>query len=542
LTKIVSVEQMVEIEQSADRAGLTYDQMMENAGLSVAKAIQARVGSLEAKRIVILTGSGNNGGDGLVAGRHLAEAGGQITVYLVKDRADDVHLQRIRDLEALVVAASEDQRFRVLSKSLATAEVVIDAVFGTGLKLPLRGESQKTLAKAKAALAKREKQPFIVAVDCPSGMDVDSGHVAEEAIAADLTVTLAAAKHGLLQFPAAEYTGELIVGDIGLDEEMAELAGVDLDLADAEYVRGWLPARPRDSHKGTFGTDLIIGGSINYPGAAVLAGTGAYRVGAGLVMLAVPSAIQGMLAPQLPEAVWLLLPHELGLINETAVDVLMPELERASAALLGPGLGQDKVTRRFLSKLFGLEISSNRGKLGFVAEEEETAVKELSVPPLVVDADGLKLLVDIPDWAQRMPAGSILTPHPGEMAVLTGLEVAAIQEKRVETAKKYAAEWGHVVVLKGAFTVIAEPEGRTCVIPVASSALATAGTGDVLAGVIVGLRGQGLDPYQAASLGGYLHARAGQLAALLHGNDRSVLAGDLADTLSDAISELMADA
>jgi NAD(P)H-hydrate epimerase len=541
LAKIVTVEQMLAVEQAADEGGLSYDQMMANAGRSVAQAILSHVPTIKDRRILILTGSGNNGGDGLVAGHHLAEAGGQVSVYLAKDRGTDSHLERLRERELLIAEADQDQRWRVLTNSLNTADIVIDAIFGTGLKLPLRGQAQEVLAKVSRALEQRKDRPLVVAVDCPSGLDTDTGQIADEAIPADLTITLAAAKIGLLRFPGAEYTGEVIVGDIGLDQGMPELERVDLDLADKDYVRDWMPERPRDSHKGTFGTVFVVGGSINLPGAAALAGIGAYRVGAGLVTLAVPSAIQGMLAPQLPEATWLLLPHELGLINETAVEVLMPELEGVQAALLGPGLGYDKVTRRFLSKLFGLEVSSNRGRLGFVADEEEAKPSELNIPPLVIDADGLKLMAEIPDWPQRLPEGTILTPHPGEMAILAGEEKEKLQADRIETAKRYAAEWGHILVLKGAFTVVAEPNGRTCVIPVATSALASAGTGDVLAGIILGLRGQAVEPYEAACLGAYLHGRAGQLAALMLGNEASVLAGDLADSLSDAINELVTE-
>ncbi|MFP3855176.1 MAG: NAD(P)H-hydrate epimerase, partial [Anaerolineales bacterium] len=283
MSKIVSVEEMQAIERAADQSGLTYDDMMANAGESVAGAVMSRIPSVDGKRVVILAGSGNNGGDGLVAGYHLLEAGAEIAVYLAKEREMGPHQQRLKDRDVLVAEADQDQRFRVLANSLSVADIVIDAVFGTGLKLPLRGDIQKAFSKAQAVLAKREDKPFVVAVDCPSGLDADTGEIASEALKADLTVTLAAAKKGLLRFPGANYTGELIVGDIGLDETMPELEQVDLDLADQDYVRNMFPDRPRDSHKGTFGTVYVIGGSINLPGAAVLAGMGAYRIGAGLV-------------------------------------------------------------------------------------------------------------------------------------------------------------------------------------------------------------------------------------------------------------------
>lgn len=539
MAKIVSVQQMRTIEEAVDESGHTYDDMMALAGQAVADEIAKRMVPLEGRRVVILAGSGNNGGDGLVAGHHLAEAGAQVSVYLSKSRPeDDPNLSRLKERGILVAEADQDQRWRVLGNMLSTADVVVDAVLGTGLSLPLRGAAKELLERAKKALESRERQPFVVAVDCPSGLDCDSGEVAPEALRADLTVTLAAAKPGLLKFPGAEQVGEIVVGDIGVPDRQPELDEADLELATPEMVRAWLPERPRNSHKGTYGRAVVVGGSVTLPGAAALAGEGAYRVGAGLVTLAVPSSVQGLLAPQLAEATWILLPHEIGLLNEDAVEVLMEGLEGVDAVLIGPGLGQDKPTRRFMGRLLGLEVTANRGKLGFVAKEEEASPSEVGLPPAVLDADALKLLKDIPEWNERLPAGSILTPHPGEMAILSGEDKDEIQNRRVDVAREFAKSWGHVLVLKGAFTVVAGPEGRTVVLPFATSALATAGTGDVLAGAILGLRAQGVAPFEAAVLGCYLHGRAGEIAAFGLGSEAAVVAGDVADALAEAIHDL----
>jgi hydroxyethylthiazole kinase-like uncharacterized protein yjeF len=539
VAKIVSVEQMQSVERAADGSGLGYDQMMANAGKSVAGEIMARYGPLDGRRVLLLVGSGNNGGDALVAGWHLLEAGAQVSVYVAKARpADDPLLERLRESGILIAEAEKDQRWRVLRNAVQATDLLVDAVFGTGLTPPLRGTAKDVLAEASKALGKREKPPVIVAVDCPSGLDCDSGEIADEAIAADLTVTLAAAKRGLLAFPGAAYVGELVVGDIGLKPGQTELESMDTDLATAELVASWLPVRKRDSHKGTYGTALITAGSINLPGAAVLAGLGAYRSGAGLVRLAVPSSIQALLAPQLPEAVWTLLPHEMGLMDDTAIPVLRQALDGVDAMLVGPGLGVDAATRRFFARLFGVEVAAHRGKLGFIAREEEEEPEAAALPPLVVDADGLKLLAELPDWAERLPKETVLTPHPGEMSILCGEGIDDIQADRIGTARGFAEQWGHVVVLKGAFTVVAAPEGRATVLPFATSALATAGTGDVLAGVIVGLRAQGVGGFDAAVLGAYLHGRAGELAADLLGAEAAVIAGDVAECLADALSEL----
>jgi NAD(P)H-hydrate epimerase len=304
-----------------------------------------------------------------------------------------------------------------------------------------------------------------------------------------------------------------------------------------------LPDRPLDSHKGTFGTALIAAGSVNYTGAAVLAGEAAYRAGAGLVQLAIPASIHAAIAGEFPEATWVLLPHSTGVIASGAAEVLAKNFERATALLIGPGLGSESTTREFIENILTGESASAKRKsmvrIGFVHEETKSANEVKSdLPPLIIDADGLRLLAQIKDWHAKLPAPAILTPHPGEMSGLTDLSKEEIQEDRQSVAARFAKEWGHIVVLKGAFTVIASPDGRTTVIPVASPALARAGTGDVLAGLIVGLRAQGLDAYDAAVVGAWIHAQAGLYAADDLGTNTSVMAGDVLNSVSDVLSDL----
>jgi len=314
---------------------------------------------------------------------------------------------------------------------------------------------------------------------------------------------------------------------------------VQCTVADADWVRSVLPERPVDAHKGTFGTALVVAGSINYTGAALLAGQAAYRAGAGLVTLGVPGPLHTALAGQFPEATWLLLPHELGVIAAGAAQVVRENLGRPTALLLGPGFGVEETTREFLRLLLSGAQKKRQGKIGFVQEYKQAGSGEAhNLPPLVVDADGLKLLAGIPDWPSRLPEMSILTPHPGEMSVLTGLATKEIQANRLEIARRFSREWGHVVVLKGAFSVIAAPDGRAMVIPVASPALVRAGSGDVLAGVIVGLRAQGVPAFEAAAAGAWIHAQAGLLAAYDLGSSAAVLAGDILDQTIHVMSEL----
>jgi len=535
--RIVTCEQMRAIERAADANGHTYARMMDRAGEAIAEAIAARVSPVEGKRICILVGPGNNGGDGLVAGRILAERGAQVGFYLVKARAEpDANLAAVRDRQLLIAEAGEDQRGRVLKKLLASAEVVVDAVLGTGFRLPLQGEAQQVLAMTGRELAARTERPLVVAIDCPSGVDADSGEHAAEALAADITLTLAAVKQGLIEFPAAALTGDLRVSDIGLDPSMPELEAIRAFLVEAEDVAGWLPPRPADAHKGTFGRALVVAGSSNFPGAAALAGLGAYRVGAGLVTLAVPSPVQAGIVPLLPEATWVLLPHDTGVIAGDAAALVLRELSSSQAMLIGPGLGHEETTREFLARLLG-----QRGKpgIGFYTSEGGESRGNAPLPPLVIDADGLRLLSSLDDWSARLPRFTVLTPHPGEMAVLTGLAKEAIQQDRLGVARTWAERWGQIVVLKGANTVVATAEGEAFVIPFATAALARGGTGDVLAGAIVGLMAQGMPPARAAVAGAFLHGLAGELAAMSVGTTASVLAGDVADSLPQAIAEVL---
>jgi NAD(P)H-hydrate epimerase len=356
-----------------------------------------------------------------------------------------------------------------------------------------------------------------------------TGEAAGETLQADLTVTMAAAKMGLVRLPALGLVGELLLVEIGLPDGIESWEGIRREVVDEGRVRSLVPKRPLDAHKGTFGTVLVIGGSVSYTGAPLLTGTAAYRAGAGLVTLAVPEPLHPALSGHFPEATWLVLPHEGGTISPAGVKIVLDYLERVTALAVGPGLGLSEPTLQFLDDL----LHSGEYSLWCnVVGGDGTGGKSRG---LVFDADGLKLLARLPEWADLLPAPSVLTPHPGEMAILTGLDKREIQEHRMEVAERYSAEWGHVVVLKGAGTVVASPDGRTGVIPVATPALARAGTGDVLTGIIAGLLAQGADPYESAILGAWLHAQAGLISSDLIGSEGAVLAGDVLDALPEVI-------
>jgi ADP-dependent NAD(P)H-hydrate dehydratase / NAD(P)H-hydrate epimerase len=537
--KLVTVSEMQAIEREADAYGLTYDQMMANAGQGLADAVLELFTVKDPDLSAVgLIGPGNNGGDTLVALTALAEAGWKAHAYLVKRKKDDL-VKRFSEAGGQIITG--DAAFEALAESLGSADVLLDGVLGTGIKLPLKKDIAEALAQVIDILDGLDEAPLIVAVDCPSGVDCDSGEVAEETIPADITVTMAAVKQGLVKLPAFEYVGELQVVDIGLPDELKALNDVQTEVAEEELVAALLPERPLDSHKGTYGTAVIVAGSVNYTGAAVLAAEAAYRAGAGLVTLAIPASLHNALARQLPEATWVLLPHEMGVISENASDALAKKLERATAMLIGPGLGTEETTKLFLENVIAGKVAQKKStmRIGFIHDQGKTGEdKNGTLPPLVIDADGLNLLAKIKDWPSALPVQSILTPHPGEMATLTGLSKELVQEDRQKIAGQYAKSWGHVVVLKGAFTVVASPDGRTTVIPVATPALARAGTGDVLAGLIVGLRAQGLDAYDAAVAGAWIHAQAGLYAADDLGTTASVMASDVLNSIPDVISDL----
>jgi len=310
--KIVTVDQMKQLEAEADSRGVSYAQMMECAGAAVADSILKRVSPADAA-ILILVGSGNNGGDGLMAARHLHDAGCRLKIFSLKplDESDS----KVIALRARSLFITQDEND--LEALTREANVIVDALFGTGMKLPLRENVKRILNRvhgvgaglarlsravpAPALSSNRKSRPYVVTVDCPSGMDCDSGEVDSAALAADLTVTFGAAKVGQFKFPAANYLGELIIAPIGWNDDLPTLKMISLELADAERARKILPARPRDAHKYTFGKMLAIVGSKNYVGAARLVGEAANRIGTGLVTLAIPQSIYPILASQMIE-------------------------------------------------------------------------------------------------------------------------------------------------------------------------------------------------------------------------------------------------
>ena len=506
---IVTVNQMQAIEKSANAGGLSYDQMMQNAGVGIAKWVKENL-SLQ-NGVVGLVGAGKNGGDTLIALKSLSIHGIRTIAFLVKARGDDPLITAYLDAGGQVVDISRNTNLDILRAALLPGTILLDGILGTGLRLPLRGILRDVMAGIQDTV-KNRPGGCVIAVDCPSGMDCDTGEVSPVTLPAMHTLCMAAIKQGLLKHPGRSTAGQLHIIQIGIGNIRDHLAERLPEMLEADHVHQLRPRRPSSGHKGTFGTCQIIAGTAAYTGAAYLAGKAAYRVGCGLVDVATQDVVQRCLAGQLVESVWTILPESAGGYDHGGASIIVDHLKKADALVVGPGLGLAAPTRVFMQRLV------------------EKLPHEL---PVVFDADGLKLLGSRKDWYERLPEQVIITPHPGEMAVLCGQPVDEIQADRWGTASRYAQLWGVVLILKGAETVIALPDGGVLVNPVSDASLATAGSGDVLAGMIGGLLAQGLSPQAASVVGVWQHAQAGLLAKTALGSDASVTACDLLDYIHE---------
>ena len=491
MAKLVSLSEMLAIEKAADAAGHSYAKMMEQAGQSIANIVIAH-SHYEKLNISAIIGKGNNGGDALIALAKLSSLGYKTIAFLANSREADPLLDELSSAggEIVVLADIKAEKF---SSQLLKSDIFLDAFLGTGIVLPLRETAAKVLNQISNVLALSKESPLRIAIDCPSGMDVQSGELAPETMRADITICLAAVKVGMLTFPAFNYLGELFVGDIGLDDEIQQWKSVKRQIVDQNLIADTILDRASQSHKGTFGKTLIIAGSDEYPGAALLAAKAAGRSGVGLVSIAYQDDLQKMIAAQVPEATWVHLQNK------------KPFQETYNSLLIGPGLNES----------------------AWVTLQIEELLKSKALPKMVLDAYALRYLANKKEGPRAIKQLSILTPHPGEMAALTGLSSADIQKDRLQIAEEYAAKWGHIVVLKGALSIVAHPQGPSALIPIANPALATAGSGDVLAGIIAGLWAQGLEAFEAAFLGVWCHAQAAIHAAEHFSSDRGIIASDL---------------
>lgn len=507
--KLLTVAAMRELERRAmDELGLSGAVLMENAGRGVADLICARYGATFPGPVLVLAGQGNNGGDGYVIARHLRNRGWQVTTLVLAEedavRGDaGINLAILKKSGAPLRFASDRATLNLEHAVVPRLGLVVDALFGTGLNAAVSGFQSAAIHWVNGCGAP------VVAVDIPSGVDAGSGRLLGPAVRADLTATFAYPKLGHVLHPGAGLLGELVLVDIGIPAAFSAACVKDaLVLVDAAVAAELLPSRPIAGHKGTFGHLLVVAGSCGKAGAAALAAAGGLRSGAGLVTVATPAAAHPSLAAQLTEAMSEPLPEADGALAASALARIETLLTGKTAVALGPGLGLAEPTTNLVRRL----------------------VESLPLP-LVLDADGLGALAgDLAPLGKRRAGNTILTPHPGEMARLCGLSIAEIEADRVGIARDFAARQRVVLVLKGARTVIAAPDGRIFINGSGNSGLAAGGMGDVLTGLIGGLLAQGLTTQDAAVLGVYLHGAAADRLRDRMG-DAGLTAGDLAREL-----------
>jgi len=521
MIRLATAAEMRQADRRASEAfGVPSLVLMENAGRGVADAIERRFGPVRGRRVAIVCGKGNNGGDGFVVARHLAARGAAVDVWLIGGTGE-VRGEAATNLAVLVKSAlpltvvsgaSGSPGLEGLGEALGRAELVVDALLGTGVT----GAASGLVAGAIAAIneAGRQAGRPVCALDLPSGLSADQGGLLGPAVRATLTVTLGLPKRGLYLHPGADHVGRVELADLGVPRAWLEV-GIPVALLEAEDVRAVLPARPADAHKGSYGHLLVVAGSLGKTGAAVLACRGALRSGTGLVTCALPATQQPVVAAGVPEAMTEPLPEGgAQTLSAKALDRLLELASRVDAVTLGPGVGLEPETQATVRDLI------------------QTIER-----PMVVDADALTALVGHLTRLRDARGPRLLTPHPGEAARLLGRTVPEIQGDRIESARRLAGETGTFVALKGAGTVVASPGGEVTLNPTGNPGMATGGTGDVLAGVAGGLAAQGLGPEAALRSAVYLHGLAGDLAARERG-EAGLIAGDVADALPAALRRL----
>lgn len=506
--RVVTTAEMRNIEKQAiEKYGIPSIVLMENAGRHVVEVVCRQLGGVvKGKAVSIFVGKGNNGGDGLVAARHLLNMGADVRVLMMTEpemlRGDaQTNLTIWRNLGQKVYPVHQPNGINLVKVSLLSTHVIIDAIFGTGFRGPV-GEKIGRIIE----LINGSGLP-VVSVDIPTGLAADTGQLNGATVQATTTVTFGLPKLGLVMEAGASVAGELQVVDIGLPKPLTKDSSIKKHLLNASLVKNWLPERKITGHKGDFGRVLVVAGSQGMVGAALLTATAALRSGAGLVTLALPESLYAGVMGQVPEIMMLPLPEQSGAISVAATGIIADKLTQMDVLAIGPGLSLQPETVSMVQNL----------------------LPQVTVPT-VVDADALNALAKGEDAFQQISAPLVLTPHVGEMSRLLDKSVQDVLEERLELVLQTAQSLDCTVLLKGSRTLIAEPDGTLYINPTGNNGLATAGSGDVLTGIIAGLLAQGIDLSKAAAAGAYLHGWAGDLASAKLGQ-RSLVAGDILDYL-----------
>ena len=518
--RAVTATEMRQIENEAIKAGVSVEELMQRAGRAVADAVgESLEGQIVGRRVLVLAGPGKNGGDGLIAARILAQRGAGVTVALPLPTRHPDLLAECQNAGCATISDPIGEDAHDFAQTVKSADVIIDSLLGTGRSRAIEGPIKGTLD----AVAQAEGETLMVAVDVPSGLDSDTGEADESTVDANVTIALGGVKIGCLLADGPNTCGAIEPADIGLLDYAPEELGTRF--LSIDHVRRLLPYREEGGFKGRFGKVGVVGGSEKYVGAPVLAGLAATRAGAGIVQMHVPPTIAGevaTLAPELTHFDLRALARETRRAarswqtvdpNRTRMD---PVFTVPDVMVVGPGMGDD----RYSETLWNFFLHDGRR---WSSEA-------------VLDADALNRLAKVPEWSKQLQVPTIVTPHPGEMARLQMTTNREVQARRVKLADDSAKEWNVTVVLKGAYTVVASPDEPPVICPLAFPALATAGTGDALAGIIAGFLAQGLSTRDAARAGVYVHGLAAVLAAQDNGNMASgLLASDLIEKIPAAM-------
>lgn len=516
--KVVTAAQMRKIDQDTIKGiGIPGIVLMETAGSEIVRLIERYYPT--AQRIGIFVGKGNNGGDGLVIARQLTHAGREVQIFLVSP-AESFTGESLTNLDIAknLGLPIEEILTDVPNIRNLRCELLVDAILGTGLQ----GDVRQPIANVINAI---NNLPIpILAVDLPSGLDADTGHPLGICVQADRTITIGLPKRGLLVHPGAELAGKLEVVDIGFPQQVIDAQNIKVHWTTKKNADEWIPSRSPASYKGSYGRVLVVAGSTGMTGAAALASEVALRVGTGLATLAIPQSLNPILEIKLSEVMTLPLPEtEAGSLTESATSTILEYAENTKSVLaIGPGLSQHPETVGLVHQL----ISENH--------KQELGLR------MVIDADGLNALAQATDLISLLGAKTVLTPHPGEMARLTNLPISTLESNRIGTAEEFANQYGVTLVLKGAPTITADPNGNTWINSTGNPGMATAGMGDVLTGIIAGLMAQNVPSETAAVLGVYLNGLAGDIAAETLGM-HGLIAGDVLRAVPKAISSLIPD-
>ncbi|HZI92927.1 MAG TPA: NAD(P)H-hydrate dehydratase [Patescibacteria group bacterium] len=519
--KILTAEQMRRIDERArEQFGIPVETLMDNAGLAVVDALCSLYPSLPAMNLLIVCGKGNNGGDGITAARYLKQRSIGARVVLLADKtslkgAARHHLEAAEKAGVAIEQAVTDAAWDRIAGEIRKHGLILDALLGTGLQGAARG------LVARAIQAINDSGVPVVAIDIPSGLSGDSGGISGPAIRAEHTIALACPKIPHVFEPASALCGALHVVDIGIPAMAIEAEGIDLSLISEGLVAPMVPVRESDSHKGDYGRLLVIAGSTGRTGAAAMVCLAALRSGAGLVTGATAASAQPVLAGQVMEMMTESLPETpAGALSAAAAPFLGDLMKTADVLAVGPGLTANEETATLVREIVGA-----------------------SFLPVVLDADGLNAYAGRASDLNGESRVMILTPHPGEMARLlsragsTAVTTAMVQADRIGIARRFAADRSCYLVLKGHNTLVAEPGGQVWINPTGNPGMATAGSGDVLTGVLAGLLGQGLSPLESCLLGVYVHGLAGDLASGDYG-ETSLIARDIIDYLPEAYLHL----